>query len=134
MLGYHREITHQKDRSGYSEIKRRLFWTLYVYEKLASLLLGHAAKVQDFDIDARHPTPSSDPAQRPWDNLFSLAIRQAKIQGQIYDHLYSAAALLSQPAERKRWIDTLSAEAYQWRHDFDQVCTVRRRHRPLLPT
>lgn len=122
MLGYHRESTHQKDRSGHSEIKRRLFWMLYAYEKLSSLLLGHASKVQDFDIDTRHPTLSSDPAQRPWDNLFSLAIRQAKMQGQIYDHLYSAAALLSPPAERKQWINTLSADAYRWRRDFEQVC------------
>jgi hypothetical protein len=121
MLGYHRETTHQKDQSGYSENKRRLFWMLYVYEKSASLLLGHASKVQDLDIDARHPTPSSDPAQRPWDQLMGLAIRLARIQGQTYDNLYSAAALTAQPAERKRWIDTLSAEANRWRGDFDLV-------------
>lgn len=121
MLGYHRETTYQRDRSGYAENKRRIFWTLYVHDKNASLLLGHASKVQDFEVDTRLPTPSSAPTQRPWDELFCLVIRLSKIQGLIYDKLYSVTALQSPPVERKQCIDALAADMYQWRNDFDQA-------------
>lgn len=125
MLGYHRESTFQKDRSGFAENKRRLFWMLCSYDRADSLLFGHASKVQDFDIDTRLPTPSSSPFQRPWDDLFRLGISMTGIQGQIYNKLYSVAALQSPPGERKRWIDKLTAELCEWKNDFDQVSLPR---------
>lgn len=131
MLGYHREITHQKDTSGTAEAKRRLFWMLYSHDKDAALILGHASRVQDFEIDACFPTLSSDPTQRPWDELFCLLIRISRMQGQIYDKLYSVAALQSEPVERKRCIDALSADMYKWRNDFDQVSNQFIRKNPF---
>lgn len=121
MLGYHREITFQKDRSGFAENKRRLFWMLYSYDRADSLLFGRTSKVQDFDIDALPPTPSTDPALRPWDNLFRHGIGISGIMGQIYNKLYSVAALQSSPTERKQWIDRLTTELCEWKTDFDQV-------------
>lgn len=121
MLGYHRESTYQKDRSPYTENKRRLFWMLYGYDKSDSLLFGHASKIQDLDIDASTLTLSPHQAQRPWDNLFCLSIMLSKIQGQIYDQLYSVAGLQSPAEQRKQSIDALTAELYKWRNDFDRV-------------
>jgi hypothetical protein len=121
MLGYHREITHQKDQSGFAECKRRLFWTLYVFDKTNSIHLGNASRVQDFEVDAQYPSPPNDIAEKPWIELFHLAIRLAKIQGLIFDKLYSVAGLQSPAAERRRWIDSLVADAHLWRYDLDHV-------------
>ncbi|KAF5005909.1 hypothetical protein FDECE_7667 [Fusarium decemcellulare] len=121
MLGYHREITYQRDQSGYAECKRRLFWTLYVFDKNASLIFGHASKVQDFEVDTQYPALSSEPGQRPWDMWFRLAIRLAKVQGQTYDRLYSAAGLQATPAERKQHLDLLTADMYKWRDDLERL-------------
>ncbi|KAF4332455.1 transcriptional regulatory [Fusarium beomiforme] len=114
MLGYHREVTYQKDKSGFSENKRRLFWTL----------------VQDFEVDAHYPTILEDPAEKPWTMLFHLAIRLAKIQGLVFDKLYSVSGLQSPAADRRQWIDSLVADMHQWRYDLDHIdgSTVRFAH------
>jgi hypothetical protein len=121
MLGYHREITYQKDQSGFAENKRRLFWTLYVCDKTNSIHLGNASRMQDFEVDAQYPRIPDDVAEKPWMELFHLVIRLAKIQGLIFDKLYSVAGLQAPAMERRQWIDTLVANAHQWRHDLDQL-------------
>ncbi|QPC70088.1 hypothetical protein HYE68_000840 [Fusarium pseudograminearum] len=121
MLGYHREITYQKDQSGFTEHKRRLFWTLYVCDKTNSLHLGNASRMQDFEVDAQYPSIPVDVAEKPWIELFHLVIRLAKIQGLIFDKLYSVAALQAPAMERRQWIDTLVADAHQWRYELDRL-------------
>ncbi|KAG8671708.1 hypothetical protein FPOAC2_05064 [Fusarium poae] len=121
MLGYHREITYQKDQSGFSENKRRLFWTLYVCDKTNSIHFGNASRMQDFEVDAQYPAIPADIAEKPWIELFNLVIRLAKIQGLIFDKLYSVAALQAPAMERRQWIDTLVSDAHQWRYDLDQL-------------
>ncbi|KAF4968347.1 hypothetical protein FSARC_4293 [Fusarium sarcochroum] len=121
MLGYHRELTYQKDRSPFVENKRRIFWTLYVFDKTNSLHLGNASRVQDFEVDAHYPTIPDEPAEKPWIELFHLAIRLAKVEGLIFEKLYSPAALQSPAIERRQWIDALVADAHQWRYDLDHL-------------
>ena len=121
MLGYHREVTYQKDQSGFAENKRRLFWTLYVMDKTNSIHLGNASRVQDIEVDAHWPAVPDDLAEKAWIELFHLVIRLAKIQGLIFDKLYSIAALQSPAVERRQWIDSLVADAHRWRHDLDNV-------------
>ncbi|KAM0188842.1 hypothetical protein ACHAPI_010353 [Fusarium lateritium] len=121
MLGYHREITLQKDKSGFAENKRRLFWTLYVYDKTNSLHLGNASRVQDFEIDVNYPTLPEDPAERPWIELFHLAIKLGRIQGLIFDKLYSVAGLRSPAMKRRQEIDALIVDMHQWRNALDQI-------------
>lgn len=121
MLGYHREITHQKDQSGFADNKRRMFWTLYVYDKTNSIHFGNASRVQDIEVDAQYPSIPEDVTEKPWMELFHLVIRLAKIQGLIFDKLYSVAALQAPAAERRQWIDSLVADAHRWRYDLNHV-------------
>ncbi|RBR12146.1 uncharacterized protein FIESC28_08780 [Fusarium coffeatum] len=116
MLGYHREVTYQKDQSGFAENKRRLFWTL----------------IQDIEVDAHWPAVPDDLAEKPWIELFHLVIRLAKIQGLIFDKLYSVAALQSPAVERRQWIDSLVADAHRWRHDLDNVDGSQVRFKKIL--
>ncbi|KAF5635629.1 transcriptional regulatory [Fusarium tjaetaba] len=127
MMGYHREVTYQKDQSGFADNKRRLFWTLYVFDKTNSLHFGNASRIQDFEVDAHYPTIQDDPAEKPWTELFILAVRLAKIQGLIFDKLYSVSGLQSPAVDRRQWIDALVTDMHQWRYDLDHMdgSTVR---------
>ncbi|OGM48383.1 hypothetical protein ABOM_003361 [Aspergillus bombycis] len=121
MLGYHREIMYRGDNTRNSENMRRLFWTTYVFEKHISLYFGRASNMQDFDIDAQYPAIATDPAIRPWDESFVMGIRLAKIQGEIYDKLYSAEASKSSYSERMRRVHGLTADIQQWYTEFKEI-------------
>ncbi|KAJ4252800.1 hypothetical protein NW762_010706 [Fusarium torreyae] len=132
MLGYHRESTYQKDSSDTAEAKRRIFWTLYVFDKNISFLLGRSAKMQDVDIDVRCPVLSADRGQRPWDEWFLLAIRLGRIQGQIYDQLYSASALQATSTERKLRSDSLIPLMYSWKNNLESLNTAQAKYSALI--
>lgn len=100
MLGYHRESTYKNPKEEDANNKRRVFWTLYVFDKTMSLLLGRASYIQDFDVDVKTPSISSDAAIRPWDEAFYWMIKLAEIQGSTYNNLYSASALKRTSSER----------------------------------
>lgn len=123
MLGYHREITYRNDRTGNSENTRRLFWTAYTFEKHISLF-GRALSILNFDIDARYPALSTDPAVRPWDESFIMGIKLADIQGQIYDRPYSTAALRTAYSERAQHVQQLTNSMQQWRTEIQQVLAL----------
>ncbi|KAJ5096908.1 hypothetical protein N7456_007629 [Penicillium angulare] len=110
MLGYHRESTYKRDQDRNSENKRRIFWCIYVFDKMMSLLLGRASYIQDFDIDVQWPSSASDPTIRPWDDAFCYMIRLSSVQDQIYNKLYSASALKAEPSERAKRIQELELE------------------------
>ncbi|KPM45557.1 hypothetical protein AK830_g946 [Neonectria ditissima] len=128
MLGYHRETTYSNGRLENAENKRRIFWSLYLFDKNMSLILGHASKMQDFEIDAQYPCLSADPARIAWDKWFTMAIKLARVQGQIFDRLYSASALKAPVAVREERISELDTVLRQWRVDFEQIDGSRVNH------
>lgn len=77
--------------------------------------------MQDFDIDAQYPAITRDPAVRPWDESFVMGIRLAKLQGEIYDKLYSAEASQSSHPERMRRVHGLALDIQQWYAEFKEV-------------
>ncbi|KAE8377112.1 hypothetical protein BDV26DRAFT_264430 [Aspergillus bertholletiae] len=121
MLGYHREIMYRSDNTGTSENMRRIFWTTYVFEKHMSLYFGRASSMQDFDIDAQYPAVSTDLAVKPWDESFVMGIRLAKIQGEIYDRLYSAEASKISHPERMRRVHGLAVDIQDWYTEFKEI-------------
>lgn len=86
-----------------------------------ALLLGRAAYIQDFDLDVLHSPPSSDPAIRPWDEAFISRIKVARVQGNIYNQLFSATALQNNPTERLKHIETLATALEKCRVEREQV-------------
>lgn len=77
--------------------------------------------MQDFDIDAQYPAITRDPAVRPWDESFVMGIRLAKLQGEIYDKLYSAEASQSSHPERMRRVHGLALDIQQWYAEFKEI-------------
>ena len=123
MLGYHREKTYQKDRTRNAEAMRRLFWTLYVFDKNTSLLWGRASCIQDFEVDAEYPALPTDSALRPWDVSFIVAIKLGKLQGQIYNSLYSVSALKLDRVERTHHINELAGSMRRVQAELEHVST-----------
>jgi hypothetical protein len=68
--------------------QRRLFWTVYRFEKGLALRLGRSSNIRDSDITL--PLDPNEPRQ----------IKLGRIQGKAYDELYSPAGLLKQNNER----------------------------------
>ncbi|KAE8451664.1 hypothetical protein EG329_003121 [Mollisiaceae sp. DMI_Dod_QoI] len=96
-LGYHRSHPPRGDNDSLLATQRRLFWTVYKVEKGLSLRLGRSSTIRDVDITL--PIDQTRPT------------RLGRIQGQVYDQLYSPAGL-SQPynAERGRMAEALAKE------------------------
>ncbi|KAI4726306.1 hypothetical protein E4T49_05947 [Aureobasidium sp. EXF-10728] len=109
-LGFHRRSSLVHEARETADVKRHLFWQLYMMDKNLSLNLGRGSNFPDSDIDAEFYTPSSNPAQRPWDLMSLDTILFAKLQGQVYDKLYSASAMSSSLEERSRVVDELSSQ------------------------
>jgi hypothetical protein len=122
MLEYqHERIYHDDKTEEDPENMRRLFWTTYVFEKQICFLFGRASRIQEFDIDVQYPALSTDPAFRPWDESFILGIKLARIQGQIYEKLYSTVALNSSNSERAKNATEIESAMRQWRTELQEV-------------
>jgi len=99
-LGYHRATMYSDAHNGGDRgLRLALFWQVYILDRSLSLRLGRAATLKDHDITA--PREVSDlPLGSEWRSMFNAWVSQAEIQGNIYDELYSPAALRQPDAHR----------------------------------
>ena len=119
-LGYHRESTYRNMPSSKAGNIRRLFWTVYTFDKNMSLVLGRVSHMQGLDIDTRYPTVSTDLALRAWDESFIMGIRLAELQGRIFVGLYSTN-MAKVSFERSQLINGLAFEMEKWHFELKQV-------------
>ena len=70
-----------------------MFYFLYVLDKGLSLRLGRAGLCQDYDIDLPYPELGDDALGRACTEEYRLFIQVARVQGLIYEQLYSPGAL-----------------------------------------
>lgn len=103
---------------------RRLFWTIYVFDKKISFLLGRSSHMQDSEIDAEPPAASTDSNLQLWDELFLIGITLARIQGEIYTTLCSATGMKNSASERSADIRRLHVDLLQLRMDFFKVSST----------
>ncbi|PYH46369.1 fungal specific transcription factor domain-containing protein [Aspergillus saccharolyticus JOP 1030-1] len=131
-LGYHREATYRNIPSGQADSIRRLFWTLYTFDKNISLLLGRVSSMQGLAIDTRYPAIATERALRPWDESFVMGIRLAELQNRVFTGLYSPATAVMDSTQRARLIDDLAAAMEQWRVEFKQINPDAANHPPVF--
>lgn len=93
-LGLHRNITYDKSISAVEiENRRRVWWTVYTFDRMCSSKLGHPVMIRDEDIDA--PLPSVDNLTLEEREEFLDAeqlianVKLARITGNILNLIYS---------------------------------------------
>lgn len=87
-----------------------------------SLNLGVTSHFQDHDIDADLFAPSDRPQQRPWDLMTFVIVEFSRLQGQVYDRLYSTSASNASAAERSETVEKLSSDLMTVRDKLLAVC------------
>lgn len=87
----------QHDSPSVQQAKAGLFWSIYCLDKALSLRLGRASSIQDYDISLSMDFDAGYVVE-PWITIYPLWMRLARIQGKVYESLYSPAAL-SQPED-----------------------------------
>lgn len=125
MMGYCQESTYGKYQGRRADQMRRVFWSIYITDKNMSLLQGRPSYLQDSEMDVWHPRIAPDAAFKAWDELFILGIKFAKIQGQVYNQLYSAAAHQVPRAQQDQTVNQLSEQLQSWYTDLGKVSSFR---------
>lgn len=120
-LGYHREAEVARSTPEAANAKRHVFWMLYMIDKIMSLNLGRASSFPDHDIDVRIFAPSRDPRFWAWDKVLITFIELCKLQGQMYEELYSARARRELPESRSRIIEERVANLSAWHLSMKEV-------------
>ncbi|PLB51963.1 fungal-specific transcription factor domain protein [Aspergillus steynii IBT 23096] len=112
-LGYHRASSMENDSPNVKEHKNRLFWSIYCIDKALSLRLGRASTIQDYDISLSWAA-SSPNGKDQFGDIYILWIQLARIQGKVYEKLYSPAALCRPESERVSCARQLASDM-QWK-------------------
>jgi hypothetical protein len=121
ILGYHREAIVAQDPPKLAEAKRHAFWMLYMIDKTMSLNLGRPSCFPDDDIDVNVFSESLDARFRPWDQAFLAFIDFSKLQGRIYNQLYTLSAQRERPETRSRVVEELYSKFSAWHEKFSEV-------------
>ncbi|KAI0199162.1 fungal-specific transcription factor domain-containing protein [Astrocystis sublimbata] len=82
------------------EAQNILFWLIYSLDKSIALRLNRSSNFRDNEVCS--PLPSNP--------SFDICARTSRIQGKIYEHLYSLPALARSDAERGMKAQTLASE------------------------
>ena len=106
-LGYHRISSMKDDNAEERSAKIHVFWYVYTMDKTLSLRLGRASVIQDWDMSLPYPDLSKEVpgplATFPKGITMQIYwIKVSQIQGLAYERLFSPAAFLKTPQERKQ--------------------------------
>ncbi|KAK6352925.1 hypothetical protein TWF696_004920 [Orbilia brochopaga] len=120
-LGFHRERSLKGDPPQLANEKRHIFWSVYGVDKNLSLNLGRASNFPDYDIDTEYFSISENDRIALWDHAAFKFVFLSRVQGQVYDKLYSATALKKSQAERHSIIASIDAELRPWLEDWRSI-------------
>ncbi|KAL4929699.1 putative C6 transcription factor [Aspergillus undulatus] len=91
-MGIHQTASMENISLQEKERILTLFWSIYCMDRALSLRLGRAATIPDYDIDVPASLEASTVGE-PWKSAYMIWVELARIQGLVYEKLYSAAAL-----------------------------------------
>jgi hypothetical protein len=97
-LGYHRITSTKEENQSLRASQELLFWSVYKLDKGLSLQLSRPSNIRDDEITL--PISDKEPRQR----------RLGRIQGKVYDQLYSQASSSRSIDERGHLAETLAEE------------------------
>ncbi|KAH8171199.1 fungal specific transcription factor domain-containing protein [Sarocladium implicatum] len=109
-LGYHRLYAvpnGQEDDARHK--KASLFWSVYILDRGLALRLGRSPVIADYDISvSAEPFRVKD--QMPWKGIQLLWIRQAGVQGKIYEQLYSSRSAFFPLEQKIQYAEAIAEE------------------------
>lgn len=117
-LGYHRKASLRNDPLDQADEKRAAFWAFYAIDKNLSLTLGFSPTIQDYDVDAEMFQVSPEPSVAVWDKASVAIMELCRIQGLIYQDLYSIQALGATAERRAQNVNALSQRLERWYRGF----------------
>jgi len=97
-LGYHRQHSSRENGQPLRAAQELLFWTVYKLDKGLSLRFDRPSNIRDAEITL------------PFDPDEPQATRLGRIQGRVYDQLYSPVGLSRPDEERGHIAETLARE------------------------
>lgn len=123
--GMHNIIAMAQDSNEDRTMKIKMFWLIYVQEKQLSLRLGRSSVIRDSDITVPYPTVDSRSDMAIFGQLHKWA-DLARLQGMVYDQIYSPAALIQPQAVRTSRARRLAAalEEHRTKIFAGEVCRL----------
>ncbi|KAM5385589.1 hypothetical protein ACJZ2D_000788 [Fusarium nematophilum] len=104
IAGFHR-YNESISETPAGKLRSTLFWQIYTNDKALALRLHRAPMTQDYDISIPRIVHFEGPMSFEMSGVVLMWVRLATLQGQVYEKLYSPAALAlpqSDLAERAR--------------------------------
>lgn len=98
-----------KDSIAERNNKIMVFWVLYQFDRNLSFRFGRAPSIQDYDIALPYPTMPEALSVYGASETMNYYIDMSRIQGQIYEQLYSPTACERPPDARIQTAESLSA-------------------------
>ncbi|KAK1466484.1 fungal specific transcription factor [Colletotrichum cuscutae] len=108
-LGMHSIVTMINDDPEVKREKLKLFWLIYVHEKALSLRLGRSSTIRDNEITVPPMAINSRSEQAIFGQLQKWT-ELARLQGMVYDQIYSPAALIQPQSVRVAKARRLASE------------------------
>lgn len=108
-LGIHSIVSMPQIRPETRVLQTRVFWLIYIFEKGLSLRLGRSSTLRDSDITIPVPDMTSTSEIGYFGRLKKM-VELARLQGKIYDQLYSPAALVEPQVTRTTRARSLASE------------------------
>ena len=108
-LGIHSIVSMSQISPENRVQQTRVFWLIYIFEKGLSLRLGRSSTLRDSDITIPVPDMGSTSDIAYFGRLKKM-VDLARLQGKIYDQLYSPAALVEPQVSRTTRARSLAAE------------------------
>ncbi|SPJ90384.1 uncharacterized protein FTOL_13265 [Fusarium torulosum] len=107
-LEYHRDVLSKPEKKQERQRRIRLFWLIYIMDRLLALRLNRPPLLRDRDItvpyeDYESAEDSTHPIAPKW-------IKMGALYGRIYDEIFSPGALLQLSATRETRARELAAE------------------------
>lgn len=112
-MNLHRECSDPALTTSQAEIRRRVFWKVYVLDKDISLRTGQPFSQDDDDMDVR--LTSNNGLDSCKVDLFNYRVGLAIVQGQVYKQLYSIRAGRQAGAQRAAPAQGLSSLLSCWK-------------------
>ncbi|RPB24981.1 hypothetical protein L211DRAFT_132596 [Terfezia boudieri ATCC MYA-4762] len=149
-MGLHRRVDPNSNglTSADIELRKYIFWTLYVLDKSFSLSFGRTSCFQDYDCDVELPKSSDTPPgpdMAPIDVMacfqpeyFRAMVELAKLQSAVYKKLYSARASNTKGRSRswvketEKWVWELDSRLRMWKEGLI-TDLISQAHSTLLP-